>query len=107
MIHNHVQLVETLFPESAIADRPVADCLYCPSPAAGMGGSTAILGAAALADALHKHPGDLRAAFQEYDESFRPTVEGIQANAVGFGLEMFMPRSEEAIQRRNMQLGIF
>jgi 2-polyprenyl-6-methoxyphenol hydroxylase-like FAD-dependent oxidoreductase len=84
----------------------VGDAGYCPSPAAGMGGSTAILGAAALADALHKHPGDLRAAFQEYDESFRPTVEGIQAHAVAFGLEMFMPRSEEAIQRRNTQLGI-
>src|SRR5271165_567816 len=28
LIHNHIQLVETLFPESAIADRPVADCLY-------------------------------------------------------------------------------
>src|SRR6201996_9527581 len=26
-IHNHVQLVETLFPESAIANRPVADGL--------------------------------------------------------------------------------
>ncbi len=63
----------------------VGDAGYCPSSAAGMGGSTAILGAATLADALHKHPGDLRAAFQEYDESFRPTVGGIQANAVEFG----------------------
>src|ERR1700678_1310248 len=27
-IHNHIQLVETLFPESAIISRPVADCLY-------------------------------------------------------------------------------
>src|SRR5580658_2089597 len=27
LIHNHSQLVEALFPESAIADRPVADCL--------------------------------------------------------------------------------
>src|SRR5262245_7086012 len=27
LIHDHIQLVETLFPESAIADRPVADCL--------------------------------------------------------------------------------
>src|SRR5580704_16222709 len=27
-IHNHIQLIETLFPESAIANRPVADCLY-------------------------------------------------------------------------------
>src|ERR1700728_3317674 len=28
LIQNHIQLVETLFPESAIANRPVADCLY-------------------------------------------------------------------------------
>src|SRR5215469_3807162 len=28
LIHNHIQLVETLFPELAIADRPVADRLY-------------------------------------------------------------------------------
>src|SRR5690348_11750983 len=27
LIHNHIQLVETLFPESAIANRPVADSL--------------------------------------------------------------------------------
>src|SRR5271154_3120453 len=28
LIHNHIQLVETLFPEPAIISRPVADCLY-------------------------------------------------------------------------------
>src|SRR5271156_2107633 len=28
LIYNHFQLVETLFPESAIADRPLTDCLY-------------------------------------------------------------------------------
>src|ERR1700674_5249120 len=27
LLYNHIQLVETLFPESAIAERPVADCL--------------------------------------------------------------------------------
>src|SRR5882672_11506349 len=27
LIHHHIQLVETLFPESAIANRPIADCL--------------------------------------------------------------------------------
>src|SRR6202035_4372199 len=27
LIHNHVQFVEALFPEPAIANRPVADCL--------------------------------------------------------------------------------
>jgi 2-polyprenyl-6-methoxyphenol hydroxylase-like FAD-dependent oxidoreductase len=84
----------------------VGDAAYCPSPAAGMGGSVAILGAAALADALQRHPRDLRAAFREYDENFRPIVEGIQTHAVEFGLEMFMPRTEEAIQRRNVQLRV-
>ena len=84
----------------------VGDAGYCPSPAAGMGGSMAILGAAALADALGKFSGDLKAAFQEYDERFHPTVEAIQTQAVEVGLEMFMPRSEEAIQRRNRLLGV-
>src|ERR1035441_3563095 len=28
LLHNHIQLVETLFPESAIANCPVANCLY-------------------------------------------------------------------------------
>src|ERR1700751_827701 len=27
LLYNYIQLVETLFPESAIANRPVADCL--------------------------------------------------------------------------------
>src|SRR6266478_6750557 len=32
LIHNHIQLVETLFPESAIVGRPVADFLDRPWP---------------------------------------------------------------------------
>ena len=84
----------------------VGDAGYCPSPAAGMGGSVAILGAAALGEAFEKHPDDLAAAFQQYNESFRPTIEAIQAQAVEFGLEMFMPGSEKAIQKRNEQLGL-
>src|SRR5579863_10005759 len=28
LIQNHIQLVETLFPESAIISRPIADCFY-------------------------------------------------------------------------------
>lgn len=84
----------------------VGDAGYCPSPAAGMGGSVAILGAAALGEAFEKHPDDFAAAFQEYNEKFRPVIEGIQAQAVEFGLEMFMPVSEEAIQKRNEHLGL-
>ncbi|WP_041592639.1 hypothetical protein [Terriglobus roseus] len=71
-----------------------------------MGGSVAILGAAALADALAQHPTDIQAAFRLYDESFRPTVEAIQTQAVEFRLEMFLPRSEEALQDRNARLSI-
>ena len=82
----------------------VGDAGYCPSPAAGMGGSMAILGAAALADALQRYPDDLGRAFAEYDRSFRPTVEAIQTEAIEVGLEMFLPKSEEAIARRNLWL---
>jgi 2-polyprenyl-6-methoxyphenol hydroxylase-like FAD-dependent oxidoreductase len=82
----------------------VGDAGYCPSPAAGMGGSMAILGAAALADALTIYPDDIQRAFRHYDEAFRPVVEEIQINAVEFGLKMFAPNSEEALRERNAQL---
>lgn len=84
----------------------VGDAGYCPSPAAGMGGSMALLGAAALADALERHPGDPRNAFREYDRNLRPIVEEIQTGAVEFGLKMFLPRSEEQIRERNAQLNL-
>jgi 2-polyprenyl-6-methoxyphenol hydroxylase-like FAD-dependent oxidoreductase len=79
----------------------VGDAAYCASPAAGMGGSLAIVGATALADAFQKYPDDFEAAFQEYNDSLRPFIEKIQAEAVEFGLETFAPRSEEAIHARN------
>ena len=84
----------------------VGDAAYSPSPAAGMGGSVAILGAAALGEAFERHPDDFDAAFRDYNKSFRPVIEDIQTQAVTFGLEMFMPGSEEAIQKRNEQLGL-
>lgn len=84
----------------------VGDAGYCASPAAGMGGSLAIIGATALADAFAEHPADLDAAFQAYNHSLRPFVEDVQAHAVNFGLEMFVPATEEAIQKRNAQLGL-
>lgn len=84
----------------------VGDAAYCASPAAGMGGSLAIVGATSLAEAFQKHPSNFEAAFQEYNNSLRPFIERVQAQAVEFGLEMFVPRSEEAIRRRNAQFGI-
>jgi 2-polyprenyl-6-methoxyphenol hydroxylase-like FAD-dependent oxidoreductase len=83
----------------------VGDAGYCASPAAGMGGSLAIDGAAALADAIRDHDGDLARAFRAYDERFRPFLEQVQAEAVRFGLESFVPRTEDAIRARNAKTG--
>jgi 2-polyprenyl-6-methoxyphenol hydroxylase-like FAD-dependent oxidoreductase len=60
----------------------VGDAAYCASPAAGMGGSLAIIGATALANAFQKNNGDFKLAFREYDESFHPYIERVQADAV-------------------------
>jgi 2-polyprenyl-6-methoxyphenol hydroxylase-like FAD-dependent oxidoreductase len=78
----------------------VGDAGYCPSPAAGRGGSVAIDGAAALADAFEKHNGDYELAFQEYNTSFRPFIEEIQAGVVEYGLDVLIPRTQEAILQR-------
>ena len=83
----------------------VGDAAYCPSPAAGMGGSIAIDGAAALADAMRDHPDDLGRAFGEYDARFRPFIEQVQAEAERTGREVLVPRTEEAIRARNAGTG--
>jgi 2-polyprenyl-6-methoxyphenol hydroxylase-like FAD-dependent oxidoreductase len=83
----------------------VGDAGYCASPAAGMGGSLAIDGAAALADAMRAHRGDYTRAFREYDEKLRPFIDEVQAEAVRVGLETLVPRTEAAIRERNAKLG--
>lgn len=80
----------------------VGDAGYCASPAAGMGGSLAIDGAAALADAMRDHD-DFERAFRAYDERLRPFIDAVQAEAVRTGLETLVPRTEEAIRARNAQ----
>lgn len=75
----------------------VGDAGYCASPAAGRGGSLAIDGAAALGKAFEKCAGNYGLAFKEYNESFRPFIEEVQASVIDFGLEMLIPRTEEAI----------
>lgn len=79
----------------------VGDAGYCASPAAGMGGSLAIDGAAALADAIRQRDGDFELAFRDYNEQFRPFIDEIQAEAVRVGLEVLVPRTEDAIRARN------
>lgn len=78
----------------------VGDAGYCASPAAGMGGSLAIIGATALADAFAKHNGDYESAFNEYNKQLRPFIEKVQTEAEAT-LEFLLPGTEEAIRERN------
>jgi 2-polyprenyl-6-methoxyphenol hydroxylase-like FAD-dependent oxidoreductase len=81
----------------------VGDAGYCASPAAGKGGSLAIDGAAALADAFQKCHGNFELAFQEYNKAFRPFIEKVQADAANFGVNFLIPKTAEAIRDRNSQ----
>jgi 2-polyprenyl-6-methoxyphenol hydroxylase-like FAD-dependent oxidoreductase len=72
----------------------VGDAAYCASPAAGMGGSLAIIGATALADAFQTNNGDFQLAFRDYDESFHPYIERVQADAVR-NLDALNPRHND------------
>jgi len=81
----------------------VGDAGYCASPAAGRGGSLAIDGASALADAFVKCDGAFESAFQEYNDSFRPFIEELQAGVVDFALDVIIPKTEEAIEKRNRE----
>ena len=74
----------------------VGDAAYCASPAAGRGGSLAIDGACALADAFIKCDGDYAAAFDQYNKSFRPFLEEIQAQAAHFCLDLLVDNKAEA-----------
>ena len=81
----------------------VGDAAYCASPASGSGASLAMIGAATLADALEKHNGHFELAFQEYNKVLRPYIEDIQTTARVNIVASFVPRTEEAIRKRNAQ----
>lgn len=72
----------------------VGDAGYCASPAAGMGGSLAIIGATALADAFADNSQDFEKAFEAYYGNLRPFVEEIQEMAIQT-LDKLLPSSEE------------
>jgi 2-polyprenyl-6-methoxyphenol hydroxylase-like FAD-dependent oxidoreductase len=78
----------------------VGDAGYCASPAAGMGGSLAIIGATALADTFEKHDGNFELAFEAYNKDLRPFIEKLQAGAVQT-LDKLLPRNEEEVRYRN------
>ncbi|RYY10460.1 MAG: FAD-binding monooxygenase, partial [Cytophagaceae bacterium] len=81
----------------------VGDAGYCASPAAGMGGTLALAGATALADALRQHGSDFEPALPAYDHALRPLVEEAQATALVMLSEFLIPRTEAGIQKRNAE----
>ena len=85
----------------------LGDAAYCASPAAGMGASLGMAGAAALADALQKHDGNFTLAFQDYNQILRPFIEEVQAAAEFNVRENFIPRTEEEIRKRNTETRAF
>jgi len=72
----------------------IGDAGYCASPAAGMGGSLAIIGATALADAFAKYPQNHHAAFEAYHKELRPFIEGVQREAIKT-LDKLLPATTE------------
>ena len=85
----------------------VGDAGYCASPAAGMGASLSMEGAATLADALQKHNGNFELAFQDYNKNLRPFIDEVQATAELNVRENFIPGTEEDIRKRNAQTAPF
>jgi 2-polyprenyl-6-methoxyphenol hydroxylase-like FAD-dependent oxidoreductase len=75
----------------------VGDAAYCASPAAGMGGSLAIIGATALADAFVLYKDDYQLAFDAYNKDLRPFIEEIQADAVQT-LDKLLPNTKEEVK---------
>ncbi|KAG6361322.1 hypothetical protein INS49_009547 [Diaporthe citri] len=61
----------------------VGDAGYCASPLSGMGTTLALNGAYNLAGAILQHPGDLTAAFAQYETIMRPLVDRAQKLAPG------------------------
>lgn len=81
----------------------VGDAGYCASPAAGIGASLALSGAATVAETLAAHAGDFELAFPAYDQALRPLVEEVQATAAAMLNTFFIPKTEAAIRARNAQ----
>jgi len=75
----------------------IGDAGYAPSFFTGMGTTLAIVGAKKIVDALLSSKGDHEAAFVEYNETYRPFVESIQAR-VTRGLKAQLPETEEELQ---------
>jgi 2-polyprenyl-6-methoxyphenol hydroxylase-like FAD-dependent oxidoreductase len=81
----------------------VGDAAHCASGLSGRGASLAITGTWLLGQAVQNHPGDLEAAYAEYEHNQRPYVTHAQASA-GPGGDLVVPATQEALDARNARL---
>ncbi|AYC99812.1 FAD-dependent monooxygenase [Neorhizobium sp. NCHU2750] len=75
----------------------VGDAAHCASPYSGMGVSGSLVGAYVLAGEINKNPGNLGAAFANYDRVLRPFVDKIQDVNPRL-LRLGMPRTQLGIK---------
>ncbi|WP_118973378.1 FAD-dependent monooxygenase [Taibaiella koreensis] len=75
----------------------IGDAAYAPSFHTGMGTSLAMQGATILAKELHAND-DYKTAFANYNQTYRPFVESVQAR-INRGMEYLVPETEEGIQK--------
>jgi 2-polyprenyl-6-methoxyphenol hydroxylase-like FAD-dependent oxidoreductase len=78
----------------------IGDAGHCASLLSGMGTTLAMVSAELLAQAWTEHGCDAQACAPAYHHRLRPYVEQCQAFA-SFGAEMMVPRTQEALDKRN------
>ncbi|KAF5520269.1 Uncharacterized protein CGCA056_v008670 [Colletotrichum aenigma] len=79
----------------------LGDAGYCASPLSGMGTTLALNGAYNLAGAITQFPNDLQAAFDQYEEKMRPTVDKAQRLAPGMP-HLFHPETAWGVWMLNI-----
>ncbi|KAI8161359.1 hypothetical protein K4K49_008922 [Colletotrichum sp. SAR 10_70] len=79
----------------------LGDAGYCASPLSGMGTTLALNGAYNLAGAITRFPNDLQAAFDQYEEKMRPTIDKAQRLAPGMP-HLFHPETAWGVWMLNI-----
>lgn len=84
----------------------VGDSAWCPTLYSGMGATSGIGGADLLGAALRKHPDDLDAALNRWEEILRPKVAEFQRMGATVGRRNFVSRTQKELDTRNRLAGI-
>jgi 2-polyprenyl-6-methoxyphenol hydroxylase-like FAD-dependent oxidoreductase len=78
----------------------LGDACFCPSLLAGQGSALAMGGAYVLAAELQAAGGDYAVAFRNYQQRFKPFIDGKQKGAMR-SAGWFAPRTRLSVQLRN------